>query len=127
VAVRGDLIGVRVFAAGASAKGIMASESYIGESSMAAGDTALSHALILAQQLMLQQLAVTVFYDPARIPDPAPRDDGFFNAMRREFPKLKFIATVKGRHMESLWRKLDALNAADTNEIVDSCRPGKNR
>ena len=120
VAVRGDLIGVRLFVAGASAKGIMASESYIREAGVAAGDTALPHALILAQQLMLQQLDVTVFYDSARIPDPALSNDGFFSAMRREFPKLKFFTTVKGRHMESLRRKLDALNATDTNEIVAS-------
>jgi hypothetical protein len=120
VAVRGSLVGIRMHAAGASATGIMASESYIKETGVAAGDVALAHALILALQLMLHPLHVSVFYDPANISDPELSSDAFFNALRREFPKLKFLATSKGRHMESLWQKLNALSADNTNEIVAS-------
>lgn len=117
--VRGDLVGLHLYTAGGSAKGIKASESYIREPG-AAGDAALSHALILALQLMLHQLEVSIYYDPAAITDPALSHDGFFHALCREFPKLKFIATVKGRYMESLRHKLAALSVADTNEIVVS-------
>ncbi len=120
VATRGELIGVRLHVAGASAKGIMASESYVAEPDRDTGKAALCHALVLALQLMLQRLDVYLFYDPANIPDPCSLDDRFFNRLKIEFPTVKFIACAKGRLMEALWQKLSALKSANSNEIVPS-------
>jgi len=124
VATQSELIGVRLQVAGSSAKGIMASESYIAESDNDSdydiGKAALCHALVLTLQLMLHRLDVSVFYHPATIPDPYSLDDVFFNRLKREFPSVKFIACSKGRHMEALRQKLSALHSTKTNEIIAS-------
>lgn len=120
IATQGELIGVHLHVAGASAKGIMASESYVAEFDRDTGKSALCHALVLALQLMLQRLDVSLFYDPANIPDPYSLDDRFFNRLKNEFPTVKFIACAKGRHMDALRQKLSALKSANSNEIVPS-------
>ncbi|MFC1750646.1 hypothetical protein ACFL2V_17775 [Pseudomonadota bacterium] len=120
IARREQLNGVRLNVAGSSAKGIMASESYIDEPDRDSGTASLCHALVLPLQLMLQRLETSLFYDPATIPDPNTLDDPFFNRLKNEFPNIKFIACPKGRHIEALWEKLASLQSSKTNEIVPS-------
>lgn len=120
LATHEELIGIRLHVAGGSAKGIVATESYIAQPDKETGKAALCHALVLALQLMLQRLPVSLFYDPATIPDPYSLDDQFFNRLKNEFPTVKFIACSKGQHMNALWEKLSTLKSTNNNEIVGS-------
>lgn len=125
---RDCLIGVRLQVSGkVGLPAIRGSESYILETLEQGerGSAALCHALVLVVQLTLHSLEVVVYHDLDRIPTPpttlaAQSADGFaamFGSIRDSFEHLTLVPVAKGRHLESLRKKLEQLAGGRTNEI----------
>ena len=126
------LIGIRIkISSNTGLKALDASESYISEK-MDSGDCkiiAINHALILAVQLMLNNVKTTLFYDVQKFHNPAnyiqeeyEQPCHFaFHKLLESFVQIEFAPSAKGFFIERLRRKLDDLSWQSTNEIV----PGK--
>lgn len=123
------LVGIRIqVSSNAGLKALDASESYTAESLSpdCCGIGALSYALVLVIQLMLNSVATIVYFDSARIDKAAhsavnpdnQRCQDFFKQLSESFAQLEFVPVSKGRHVEMLRNKLMQLLACrDTNEI----------
>lgn len=123
------LIGVRIqVSSNVGLKALDASESYRAETLPSACRSigSLSYALVLVIQLMLNSIKTVVFYDSdkidrANIPTLASDElpyQIFFEQLSGSFERLEFVPVSKGRHMETLRKKLAQLvSSSKTNEI----------
>ncbi len=124
------LIGIRIrVSSNVGIKAFDASENYIAEKipSKSRSIASVCHALALLIQLMLHPAKTLVFWDAANMQDPkeyAARDPNvpfsiFFKQLRESFSDLEFIAAPKGKFVEMIRRRMNALaKNSKTNEIV---------
>ena len=123
------LVGTRIkISSNIGVKALDASESYVKENiySENGGIIALSHALILPIQLMLNHIKTIVYYDAHKFKDPGQyihKNDQqqyqyTFQKLLDNFPQIEFTPSVKGFFIERLRQKLDDLSLLNTNEIV---------
>ncbi len=109
-------------------KALDASESYICESVLPEHQNivAVNHMLILSIQLMLHFVETHFYYDSLQMDNPlqALEQDQqnphikLFAELLKNFPKIEFIPSSKGRFIERLRKKLDNLSKNRTNEIT---------
>lgn len=123
------LIGVRIkISSNTGAKALDASESYISEEAKPENRaiTAMSYALILPIQLMLNHVKTIIYFDTRTFTDPNVfQGNGklgqyqfLFKKLLGSFPKIEFQPSAKGFFIERLRRKLNDLTMLDSNEIV---------
>lgn len=123
------LIGVRIkISSNTGAKSLDASESYISEEVEPKNRDilAMSYALILPIQLMLNHVKTIIYYDTCTFTDPNVfQGNGqlnqyqlLFKKLLGSFPEIEFHPSVKGFFIEKLRRKLNDLSMFDSNEIV---------
>ncbi|MBN2418063.1 MAG: hypothetical protein JXL81_01655 [Deltaproteobacteria bacterium] len=123
------LIGVRIkISSNTGLKALDASESYIMEKTGSGNSEiiAVSHALMAAVQLMLNNVKTILYYDTQRFQDPAcyiqentDQPDYFIlGKLLENFSKIEFAPSAKGFFIERLRRKLEDLMWGNTNEIV---------
>ncbi len=124
------LIGIRIrVSSNVGIKAFDASENYIVEiiPPKSRSIACICHALALLIQLMLYPAKILVFWDTANLGDPkayAAKDPDapfsvFFKQLCESFSDLQFIAAPKGKYVEMLRRKMNALvGNPKTNEIV---------
>jgi hypothetical protein len=126
----GTLIGIRVrISSNVGLKALDASESYVVETVVPERRdlVAVSHALVLLIQLMLQPVKTLVYYDSHTMDHPLVQEGEetedryrtFFNTLLDSFDQVEFIPAAKGKYVEKLRRKLDQLSRDDrANEII---------
>ena len=121
ISFRDDIIAIKLTASSKAGnkKGMTASESYIREPALTSHSEApFCHLLTLLLQLMLEDIALMIFYDEAVLQEPLQQ--GLYKELLQEFSEVKFIPTCKGFQLEGQRRKLKDLNRGQSNEIVDS-------
>lgn len=123
------LIGVRIkISSNTGLKALDASESYINErvDSRDREIIAINHALILAVQLMLNNVKTTLFYDAQKFQATPNYVQKFndqpysftFHKLLESFTQIEFTPSVKDFFIERLRRKLEDLSWMPANEIV---------
>lgn len=123
------LIGIRIkISSNTGAKALDASESYISEEVKPENRAiiAMSYALILPIQLMLNHVKTIIYYDTRTFTEPDIfQSNGELNQYQfmykkllESFPKIEFQPSAKGFFIERLRRKLDDLSMFSSNEIV---------
>jgi len=120
------LIGIKLrVSANNGMKALDASESYIMESVTLdqSNIVALSHALILPVQLMLNHIPTQVYYDSPNIKLPKEGEHSPYHAiffsLSASYPNIDFIPSTKGPFVERLRVKLGDLLKKSSNEIVE--------
>ncbi|MGD9160328.1 MAG: hypothetical protein PVG39_18070 [Desulfobacteraceae bacterium] len=123
------LIGVRIkISSNTGAKALDASESYISEKAEPENRaiTAMSYALILPIQLMLNHVKTIIYYDTRTFAEPNVfQGNGklnqyqfLFKKLLGSYPEIEFMPSAKGFFIERLRRKLNDLTMFNSNEIV---------
>jgi hypothetical protein len=119
------LIGVRIHvSSNVGMKALDESESYTAETlpSDCWGLGSMAYALVLVIQLILNSVKTVVYYDSAfpllpTTPDGSYYGD-FLKRLSESFEHLEFVPVQKGRHLESLRKKLiQLMDSSTTNEI----------
>jgi hypothetical protein len=123
------IIGIKVrIASNSGIKAIDASENYITEKIEHENRqiVALNYSMILAIQLMLNNVKTTIFFDTQNIDDPQRYLTGeasnqyqfMFKKLIKGFKQIIFTPSSKGPFIEKLRRKLVDLSKSNSNEIV---------
>jgi hypothetical protein len=123
------LIGIRIkISSNTGAKALDASESYISEKAEPENRNiiAMSYALILPIQLMLNHVKTIVYYDARIFTEPGKFQSDemlnqyqfLYNKLLESFPKIEFEPSAKGFFIERLRQKLYDLSTSNSNEIV---------
>lgn len=126
----GELIGIRMHVSSKNGiKAITGSENYILEDIKQdqTAIVAICHSLILSIRLMLHFVKTIVYYDSSlseelkkELESPVSEQiKSIFKQLVECFPDIELIAVSKGRHIESLRKKLEDLSKRKCNEIVD--------
>jgi hypothetical protein len=124
------LIGIRIkISSNTGAKALDASESYISEKAEPENKTiaAMSYALILPIQLMLNHIKTIIYYDARTFAEPGifqgngklNQHQFMYKKLLESFPKIEFQPSAKGFFIERLRQKLYDLSMSNTNEIVE--------
>lgn len=123
------LIGIRIkISSKTGAKALDASESYISEKAEPENRNiiAMSYALILPIQLMLNHVKTILYYDASIFTEPGKFQSDeilnqyqfLYNKLLESFSKIEFEPSAKGFFIERLRQKLNNLSMFNSNEIV---------
>ena len=124
------LIGIKLqVSSNTGLKAITGSESYILENTVDNKYVAIisiCYALIMIIRLMLHSIKTVIYFDASKIDfdrkkkkeaDSSPYNP-LFLALEKCFSTLEYSGVSKGKHIETLRRKLNDLSQHDTNEIT---------